>query len=60
MLVPIRSDGLSSEVSTRPGMGRKIVWRVDVRITAERVLRLESTSCAPPSSSSCSRPAGKE
>ena len=53
-MVPTRSEGLSSETSTRPGTGRKMVWRVEVRITAERVLRVASTSVAPPSSVSSS------
>lgn len=33
-------------------MGRKMVWRVEVRMTAERVLRLASASSTAPSSES--------
>mmetsp|Transcript_11422 Transcript_11422/g.24224 ORF Transcript_11422/g.24224 Transcript_11422/m.24224 type:complete len:208 (+) Transcript_11422:1048-1671(+) len=57
LLVPTKSLGLSSSESTRPGMGKKIVCRVEVRTTALRVLRLASTSRASPDSfSSSSRP----
>lgn len=58
LLVPTKSLGRSSVGSTRPGTGKKMVCRVLVRTTADRVLRFESPSDAPPgSSSSTSKPA---
>ncbi len=52
--MPTKSDGLSSSVSTSPGIGRYMVCRVDVRMTADFVLRVELTSSVAPSSSSSS------
>mmetsp|Transcript_11125 Transcript_11125/g.26228 ORF Transcript_11125/g.26228 Transcript_11125/m.26228 type:complete len:246 (-) Transcript_11125:62-799(-) len=57
LLVPTKSLGLSSSGSTKPGIGRKIVCRVEVRTTALRVLRVASASRASPDSfSSSSKP----
>mmetsp|Transcript_10265 Transcript_10265/g.19866 ORF Transcript_10265/g.19866 Transcript_10265/m.19866 type:complete len:345 (+) Transcript_10265:174-1208(+) len=54
LFVPTSSPGFSSSVGTSPGMGRKMVCRVEVLITAETPLRPASTSAAAPSSSSSS------
>lgn len=50
LLTPIRSPGFSFSWSTRPMMGRKIVWRVEVLMTADLPTRVASRSMLAPSS----------
>lgn len=50
LLTPIRSPGFSVSWSTRPMRGRKIVWRVEVLMTADLPTRVASRSILAPSS----------
>ena len=50
LLTPMRSPGLSEAWSTRPMRGKKIVWRVEVLMTADLPMRVASRSMFAPSS----------